>query len=95
MDRKQAYQQELRARLDQWQATIDGLETRSDEIREDGRIQLHRADDQLRAHHTFAQHRLDNLQQAGDDAWDGLKSGIDVTRKKLGNAIDSAVSRFQ
>lgn len=95
MNRKQAHQQELRARLDQWQATIDGLEARADEIRGDAKIQLHRTVDQLRAHQTLAQHRLDNLQQAGDDAWDDLKSGIDVTWKKLGNAIDSAVSRFQ
>ena len=95
MDSRQDYQQRLRARLDRWQATIDGLEARADEIRGDARIQLHRTVDQLRAHQTLARHRLTTLQQAEDDTWDDLKNGIDVTWNKLGNAIESAISRFQ
>jgi Flp pilus assembly pilin Flp len=42
-----------------------------------------------------AGNKLTELKDAGDDAWEDLKAGIDSTWDSLGNALKSAASRFK
>jgi hypothetical protein len=42
-----------------------------------------------------ASHKLTELKNAGEDAWEDLKTGIDNAWNSLGNALESAASRFR
>lgn len=38
--------------------------------------------------------KLGEIKDAGDDAWEDLKAGMDSARDSLGSALKSATSRF-
>jgi predicted RNase H-like nuclease (RuvC/YqgF family) len=95
MNRKQAYQEKLSTKLDEWKAEIDKLEAKADQVESEAKIQYYRNVEQLRAQQEIARHKLANLQQASDDTWDDLKSGADIAWKNLGTAVKSAAARFE
>ena len=95
MNRKQAYEQKLDAQLDEWKADIDKLSARASQAEGEAQIQLNETVEKLQAQQQIAQHKLEKFRDAGDEALDDLKSGLDIAWKNLGKAIDSATSRFQ
>lgn len=94
MDRKEAYQEKLSAQLDEWKAEIDKLDARAQKVEGEIKVEFLNKVDQLRAQQEIASHKLANLQQAGDEAWDDLKAGVDIAWKNLGTAVKSAAARF-
>ena len=42
-----------------------------------------------------ASNKLAELKDAGDDAWEDLKAGLDGAWNTLGNALKSATARFK
>jgi hypothetical protein len=42
-----------------------------------------------------AREKLGELKRAGEDAWEDIKSGMDLAWESLGDAMKSARSRFK
>ena len=51
--------------------------------------------EQAEAHQEEAEAKLKELRAAGDDAWSDMKAGYEKAWKNLGDAVDSAMSRFK
>lgn len=95
MSMKDAYQEKLQAQLDELGAEIDKLKAKADGAKADTQLEYYKEIEELRTMQEDANKRLMELGQAGDDAWEDLKAGIDNAWDSLGQAIKSAASRFK
>jgi hypothetical protein len=95
MSSKDAYVEKLHAKIDEWNADIDKLIARADLAKAESKIEYHRQIDQLKQKRRTIEEQLAEINRAGDDAWEDIKSGIDLAWKALNEAIASARSRFK
>ena len=92
---KEAYVQKLNAKMDEWNAEIHKLEAKADQAEAEAKIEYEKQLEDLRAKRKDLEDKIENLQQAGEIAWEDLKAGIESAWDSLGNAVNSAVSRFK
>jgi uncharacterized coiled-coil DUF342 family protein len=92
---KEAYEKKLQAQLNEWSAEIDKLKAKADSTEADAQLEYHKQIEELRSMQESATNKLDELRNAGDDAWEDLQAGIDSAWDSLGNALKSAASRFK
>lgn len=95
MSIKEAYEQKLQAQLDEWSAEIDKLKAKADSAEADAQLEYYKRIEELRSMQETAANKLTGLKDAGDDAWEDLKAGIESAWDSLGNALKSAASRFR
>ena len=92
---RDAYVQKIKAKLDEWNAEIDRLEAQARQKEADAQTRLQEQIDQVKAKRTTTEEKLDDVRQAGGDAWEDLKSGLELATEAVGDALRSARSRFQ
>ena len=92
---RDAYVQKVKAKLDEWNAEIDRLEAQARQKEADAQTRLQEQIDQVKAKRQTAEEKLDDVRQAGGDAWEDLKSGLELATEAVGDALRSARSRFQ
>ena len=95
MNMKEAYEQKLQAKLDEWGAEIDKLKAKADNAEADAQLEYYKRIEELRTMQESATNKLAELRDAGDDAWEDLKAGIESAWDSLGSALKSASSRFK
>ena len=95
MSMKEAYEKKLSAKIDQWGAELDRLQAEADEADADAQLEYHKHLEELRSMQDDAKKKLSELQNAGDDAWEDLKAGIEHAWDSLEMAFKSAASRFK
>jgi uncharacterized coiled-coil DUF342 family protein len=96
MDKKRkAYQEKKEAQLREWAAKVDALRARADQVKAEAKIQYYEQIEGVQTRLRTAQHRLRELQQAGDEAWDTLKDGVEDAWTDLREHVETAVSRFK
>lgn len=95
MTKKQAYEERLRAELDEWTAKIDVLKAKADKAEAGAKIKYYETIEELQAKQTLAKDKLRRLHEASDDAWEDLKKGIQSAWSDLGDAVRSATSHFR
>jgi len=94
MSMKKAYEQKIRAQLDEWQAEVDKFRAKAADAEADAQIAYYRRIDDLRAAQNQAEERLAELKNSSDDAWDDLKTGVETATRSLSEAMTTARSRF-
>ncbi len=94
MSEKDSYRQKIRARLDEWNAEIDKFEAKADQARADARLEYYEQLKKLRALQEEAGGKLDELEDAGEDAWENLQDKVDIAAAALDHALETARSRF-
>ncbi len=95
MSMKEAYEKKLQAQLDEWGAEIDKLKAKADKAETDAQLNYYKQIEELRSMQEASSKKLVELKEASDDAWEDLKAGIETAWDSLGNALKSAISRFQ
>ncbi len=95
MTTKEAYQQKLEAQLDKWKADIDKLKAKADKAEAETQIEYNKQIEDMRIKQKVAQEKLTELKEAGEDAWEDLKAGLDSALNNLGDAVKSATTRFK
>ncbi len=95
MSMKEAYEKKLQAKLDEWDAEIDKLKAKADAAEADAQLDYHKQIQELQSMQAAANQKLDELKNAGDDAWEDLKIGIDSALDSLSSSIKLAASRFK
>ncbi|GAA3530254.1 hypothetical protein [Zobellella aerophila] len=95
MSMKDAYQQKLQAQLDEWDAELDRLKAKADKAKADIQVEYYKQIKVLQSRRDEAGKKLTELEQASDEAWVDLKSGIENAWESLGQALKSAASRFK
>ncbi|MAL77741.1 MAG: coiled coil domain-containing protein [Sneathiella sp.] len=92
---KKEFENKLRAQLDQWEAEINRLRAKADVAQAEARVKYHEEIEELRVQKREAEARLDELNNAGDDAWEDMKAGMESAWKNLGDAVNKAAARFK
>jgi chromosome segregation ATPase len=95
MNTKDAYYQQLRAKLDEWNAEIDLLQAKASQADAEARVQLQEEIRRLHAQQKTAQTKLDALRRSGEGAWEDMKAGLEAAWDALGSAVVSARTRFK
>jgi len=95
MKSRDEYIRTMQAKLEEWNAEIDILSAKAGEVKADVRKEYVEQIESLKAKQTAARQKIEELQHAGESAWGDVKSGIDLAWTALGEAIDSARSRFK
>ena len=95
MSMKEAYQQKIEAQLDEWTAEIDKMKAKAAKAEADARLEYNDRIEELRLKQLVAQEKLQEFREAGEDAWEDLKAGLELAWDSLGEAVKSARSRFK
>ena len=93
-EKRDAYVQKMKAKLDEWNADITKLEATARQRDADARADVQRRIEELKEKRKKVADDLDRLRRRGEDAWEDLKAGIDSAAGALGEALRSARSRF-
>lgn len=94
MSEKASYRQKIRAKLDEWNAEIDKFEAKADQAQADAQIEYYEQLKKLRALQEEAGNKLEALDEAGEDAWEDVKDGVDIAADALDHAVQSVRSHF-
>ena len=95
MSMKEAYKKKLEAQFDEWKVEIDKLKAKANKAEADAQIKYHKQIENIRTKQEAVQEKLVELKGSGDEAWEDLKAGLDNAMKNLGDAINTAASRFK
>ena len=95
MKSRDEYVRKMQAKLEEWNTEIDTLSARADEVTADVRKEYSEQIEALKAKQAAARQKIEELQHAGESALGDMKSGIELAWTALGEAIDSARSRFK
>jgi hypothetical protein len=91
---KEEYQKELQEQLDEWGVEIDKLKVVAGKAKSGLQGEYYKEVEDLRCKQLAAQKKLHEVKDASGDAWEDLKGGIEISWDAMGNAIKSAISRF-
>ncbi|HMM46915.1 MAG TPA: coiled coil domain-containing protein [Thiobacillaceae bacterium] len=94
MSTRDDYVKKMHALLDKLNAEADELAERADQVRAGVREEYHAQLAQLRTRQAQARDRLASLRDAGEDAWEDLKAGVEMAKEAIGEAIESAKARL-
>jgi uncharacterized coiled-coil DUF342 family protein len=95
MSSRDEYVRKMQAKLEEWNAEIDALTVKAGKVTAEVRNEYNEQIELLKARQAEARQKIEELQHAGENAWGDLKSGIELARTAMGEAIDSARSRFK
>jgi predicted nucleic acid-binding Zn-ribbon protein len=94
MSTREEYVQKMHELLDKLNAEIDVLASKAEHAENEVRDEYRQQITDLRARQHDAQNRLASLRSAGEGAWEDLKAGVDMAKDAIGEALESARSRF-
>jgi uncharacterized coiled-coil DUF342 family protein len=85
----------MQAKLEEWNVEIDILTAKAGKVSDDVRKEYNEQIESLKAKQISVRQKIEELQQSGESAWEDLKSGFELAWTAMGEAIDSARSRFK
>lgn len=94
MDKKQVYQEKMKAELREWQARIDILKAKADKVKAEKQGEYHEEIKALRAKQEQLSEKLAALESAGEQGWEKAKSGVENAWNELKESVDSITRRF-
>lgn len=94
-EKRDAYVEKLKAQIDKWNADIDGLQAKANKAGAEAKVKMQKHIDELKAKRQELEEKMKPIQKAGGEAWEDLRSGANQALKALGEAIESAKTRFK
>ena len=94
-DKRKAYEEKIEAQLEEWNAQIALLRTRADKARAEAKIEYYKTIEALQHRQDEARVKLHELKDAGDEAWEDLKTGTEKAWAEVKATFHSAASKFK
>ncbi len=95
MSQRDAYIEKLHAKIDEWNADIDKLMAKANQLEADSRMEYKRQAGILKRKREEIERKLNEIKVSGGGAWEDLKSGMDLAWESMNEAVKSALSRFK
>lgn len=95
MSTKEAYQQKIEAEVELAQAKLAELKAQAKISKAEARIKYAEHIDELEQKVVAIKVKLKELGDAGEDAWEHLKGGLETAWGALSTAIRNATARFK
>jgi hypothetical protein len=92
--KRDAYVEKLKGNIARWNGEIDEFQAKADQAKADAQVDFQKQIVEIKAKREALEGKMADLQNAADEAWEDVKSGVDVARQILGQAVQAAKSRF-
>lgn len=94
-EKRDAYVQKLKAKIDEWTADIDKLSAKAEQAKADAKIKYQQELEELRAKRQELEDRIANIQSAGESAWEELKQGVESSWEVWKASFSRAKTAFE
>jgi hypothetical protein len=88
MSLQQLYVAKMEAQMSEWSVKLAAMKAKLDEAELHGRLEFHKQVDASQRQHEVASRHLDELKQAGEEAWESLRAGVDIVWKDLATSMN-------
>ncbi len=95
MKNREEYIDKLAAQLKEWSAKIDELEAKAHTVKEDAKTRYGEQIKELKEQRDTTVHKLQELKETSNEAWDIMKAGMETAWSDLKKAITEAKQKFQ
>jgi len=95
MSDKELYQQKMQAQLDEWKAQVDLLKAKASELSADAQLVIGKQIETLDTKIDDGKAKLSELAEAGEEAWEPLKAGVESAWDTLKSAVGEAAGKFK
>jgi hypothetical protein len=92
---KELYQQKRRAQLDEWRAEADKLKAKTSGASADVQLEMRKQIRVLEGKLDEGKAKLSELADAGDEAWDSIKGGVESAWDSLKTGFSDAARKFK
>ncbi|HUX21560.1 MAG TPA: hypothetical protein VMW69_09995 [Spirochaetia bacterium] len=93
-EKRDAYVEKLKAKIDGWNGKIDELEARARKAGADTKAEFRNRIGSAKEKRDEIIGKIDAVQQAGEGAWKELKGGVKRSWRELDKAVRSAAANF-
>jgi len=87
--------QKLQAQIDEWKADLAALKAKAAGEAAEAQIAMHKQFDALEVHLEEAQAKIAELADAGEEAWDTVKAGVESAWVSVKTSVTDAVAKFK
>jgi uncharacterized coiled-coil DUF342 family protein len=94
-EKRDAYVQKMKARIDEWNAEIDKLAAKADQAGAEAKTAYYQQVEDLRAKRKELEDKIALLQGAGEGAWEDLKEGLENSWEILKTSFSRAKAGFE
>lgn len=94
MTEREAYVDQMKAKLEQWNAEIGVLEAKAKVAGADAKVKYGEYLSTLKEKQADASARLEALRDSSGDAWQDIRDGANQAADALGEALKSAKSKL-
>ena len=95
MTTKEEYQQKIEEQLKEWQANIDKMKAKAEELEASARTSYQKQLEHLKAMQDEAWEQFERMQSASEEAWNDLKDIAEEKWEEFEEAVKSAMSMFK
>lgn len=95
MTMREDYVRKMEAKLEQWNAELDTLIVKAALAEAELKTEYNEQIEVLRNKQIEARVKLEALRDASDEAWKDMRAGVEMAWDSVGEAINSALSRFK
>jgi chromosome segregation ATPase len=95
MEDNKSYLQKMAGQLSQWDKKIDALKAKVDTARAESKTELTNQINELDSKRETAKKKLQQLQRAGNGAWDEMKTGFERSWTDFKGAFLNASAKFK
>jgi hypothetical protein len=94
MDTRKAYQEKIEAQLKEWSAKAMEWQAKAEMAKADAKIEMQKHLQTLQAKQEAAQKKLNELKEAGADAWEQAKPDLTKAMEHVQSAWESVKKHF-
>ena len=95
MKEKMTYQEQLKKKLRDLSDSLAELTFKAEQLQDNATLEFEEQIESLRDKQRKIREKLQELEEASDEAWEDIKDGIDHAWSDLKKSLDSAWSRFK
>lgn len=93
--KRDAYVEKLQGNIAKWNGEIDEFQAKADKAKAEVQAEFLKQIAEIKAKRQALEEKMADLKNAADGAWEDVKSGVDISRQILGQAVKSAADRFK
>lgn len=94
MEEQQAYKEKLKAKIDEWDAKIKEMRAKADQAQAESKIEYQQQVDQMETKREKLSDQLEQIKQAGGEAWKDIAAGADRALDELRESFEKAKAKF-